>query len=124
MKNRLLIACGLMVMIGPLTAQGKILVPHYTRYHHWSSNWPVHTAFGIYPYSYSNPAFRNAGSGGRVQASPAANLAMQQNAAAYRMKMMLMMEQAKNAHLRAEARAHHRHSVKAVASKKDHSPKP
>ena len=55
MKPRSALTAGLMVLYASLPAQAQ--QRGFGRY----ANSPVHTAFGVYPYSYSNPAFRAGG---------------------------------------------------------------
>lgn len=83
MKPRFALTAGLMVLYIAMPAQAQ----HrgYGRY----SNSPVHTAFGVYPYSYSNPAFR--AGGGTVAGTDAA---MMRQVQSQQMQAMLQQQKA------------------------------
>lgn len=81
MKPRRALLAGLMVvsLAMPAMAQHR---SSYGRY----ANSPVHTAVGVYPYSYSNPAFR--AGGGTVAGTDAAMMRQMHN-----MQMQAMRQQ-------------------------------
>lgn len=71
MNTRTLLLAGLLVALGVSPASAQ----HRGYSHYWNS--PAHTAFGIYPYSYSNPAFR--AGGGTVAGADAMMMRQMQN---------------------------------------------
>jgi len=111
MKPRILAVAGLMVVFTSFPASANHRYPSHGAYGRYSNS-PVHTAYGIYPYSYSNPAFR--AGGGTVAGT---NAVMMQMMVASQMRQAMSQQQAINAQKRAFAHAAHQNAIKSRSSK-------